>query len=183
MKFFIIHGSKGDPNAHWLLWLRQKLEEKGKEVVSPKLQDPPKKSLANWMEKFQPYLGKVNKETIFVGHSQGVAFTLNVLENIDVKVKACFLVAGFTGYMDSIKNKTFAEKEFDWKKIRANCEKFFCFASDNDPFIPVARTNEVAEKLGAEFILVKNAGHFQETNGYNEFPQLLKKINETCLTK
>ena len=80
------------------------------------------------MNVFEPHLKQLDSETIIIGHSLGPAFILSVLEKLDVQIKACFLVAGFTGILgdlefDSI-NKSFTSKQFDWKKINQNCQQF-----------------------------------------------------------
>jgi predicted alpha/beta hydrolase family esterase len=105
---------------------------------------------------------------------------LRVLEKTNVKVKAAFLVAGFlrglnNDEVDEI-NATFYDKPFDWEKIKANCGEFYCFASDNDPYVPVPQAKEVADGVGVELIMVKGAGHFNAKAGYTKFDLLLDKI-------
>ena len=75
-------------------------------------------------------------------------------------------------------NKTFTTKEFNWEKIKANCKEFYIFHSDNDPYVPLEKAKELAEKLGTEVILIKGAGHFNEESGYVEFNTLLEAIRK-----
>ena len=92
-----------------------------------------------------------------------------------VKVKAVFLIAGFCTdkripqqFQQMI--STFLDKPFNWQKIRSSCGMFFVYNSDNDPYVPLERGEELARNLGTELILVKGAEHFW----FEEFPQLLK---------
>ena len=109
-----------------------------------------------------------------------VPFALNVVERH--KIGKAFLVAGFYGKAgnDFDKSmKTFAQKKFNWEKIKSNCEKFYVFHSDNDPYIKLEKGKVLADKLGAEFIVVKDAGHFNESAGYTEF-ELLNFLIASC---
>ena len=180
MKFFIIHGAYGNPKENWFHWLKKELESKGHTVFVPELPTPENQSLENWMEIMEPYLEKIDPDTIFIGHSLGPAFILSILEKIDVEVKSCFFVSGFLGLLnnpdfDEI-NKTFTTKEFNWEKIKENCEKFYVIHSDNDPYVPLAKANELANKLNTDVIIIEGAGHFNESAGYTEFPKLLNLI-------
>src|SRR3989344_4760053 len=90
---------------------------------------------------FDKYRENLDENSILIGHSIGCAFILGVLEKLEIKIKASFLVAGFLGPLgnecyDSI-SKTFTQKEFDWKKIRNNCGTIFVYHADNDPHIPL----------------------------------------------
>lgn len=86
-----------------------------------------------------------------IGHSLGVPFLLNVLET--EPVKTAFFVAGFTG---SLNNqfaeivRTFSNRQFNWKKIKENCKKYYVFHSDNDPYVPLQKAEELARNLGTE---------------------------------
>ena len=135
MNFIIIHGVYSNPEANWFPWLKKELEAQGYEVIVPKFPTPLDQSLESWFRVFSQYEGKVNEETVLIGHSLGAAFILNYLEKANKKIKAAILAAGFhkllgTQY-DEI-NKSFIDKQFNWKKIKSSCSRFFVFASDND---------------------------------------------------
>lgn len=42
---------------------------------------------------------------------------------------------------------------------------------------PIINGEELARQLGVELSFVPNAGHFNKTAGYTEFPQLLEKLD------
>ncbi len=176
MKVFMIHGAYGDPNENWFPWLRDKLRAEGHEVIVPEFPTPENQTLEAWLNVFEQY--QVNEDTVFVGHSLGVAFILSLVEKY--KVKACFFVAGFLGEIgiqafDEI-NESFVNKQFDWEKIRNNCSKFYVYHSDNDPYVPLSKGHELAAKLSAEFRSVEGAGHFNEKAGYVKFEELYGDI-------
>ena len=185
MKFIIIHGAFGSSRENWFPWLRHKLEHLGNEVIVPDFPTPQGQSIDIWMHELNKKAPEIDSETIFIGHSVGCAFILSVLEKLKCRVKACYFVAGFIGPLgidlDKI-NKPFAQKNFDWEKIKANCEKFVLFNSDNDPFIAPAKGEELKAKLGdkAELVVVAGAGHFNKKSNYTEFPLLFDKILESA---
>lgn len=174
--FILIHGIDGNPDECFYPWLRQQLEKDSHKVYAWQLPLPPKASLNNWLKALKPRLKLVNSETVFVGRSIGPAFILRLLEITKVKVKAAFLVAGFCsdiGLPDFTPLiKPFIDKPFDWQKIRNNCGRFFVYSSDNDPFVPLQKGEELARNLDTKLTLVKGAEHFW----FEEFPQLLQDI-------
>ncbi len=181
MKFIIIHGSASNSSKNWFPWLKKELELMGQEVISPNFPNPPNQNLESWLKTFKPYFDKVDSNTIFIAHSLGPAFVLSILEKIKIKVKTCYFVSGFTGALgidlDKI-NKTFTEKEFEFSNIRSRCQKFICFASDNDPYVPLERTREFSEKINGKLIVIKKAGHFNTNAGYTTFEKLLEEIKK-----
>ena len=182
MRIYIVHGSFGNPQENWFPWLKKELERLGYEVVVPIFPTPENQSLDSWRKVFFEENPNISSNSIFVGHSLGPAFILNILERIDKQVKACFFVSGFLGKLrnpefDEI-NRTFTEREFDWEKIKENCSAFFVFHSDNDPYVPLEKAKELAQNLGTEVTIVQGAGHFNENGGYTKFPLLLEKMRE-----
>ena len=154
----------------------------GCKVFVPKFPTPENQSLENWLKVFEKYKQYLDENSIIVGHSLGPAFILNFLEKLDKPIKAAFFVSGFVGLLgnhefDNI-NKTFVDKKFDWQKIKQNCKKFYVFHSDNDPYVPLKKAEELAKNLDANLILVKNAGHFNEKAGYTKFELLLENIKK-----
>jgi len=177
MKYFLIHGSFGNPEENWFPWLKEQLEKDGNQVIVPKFPTPENQSLDSWLEVFEEYKNEIDKNTIFVGHSLGPAFILSVLENIDVKVKGCIFVAGFLGLLgneefDNV-NKTFTTKDFDWNKITSNCEQFLMFNSDNDPYVPLNHSRDMANGLGIKLNIIKGGKHLNASAGFTKFPELL----------
>ena len=176
--FILIHGTGGNPDECFYPWLRQQLEKDGHTVYAQQLPMPENQSLQSWLHAFEPYWKYVNEETCFVGRSIGPAFILRLLERTKARVKAAFLVAGFCSDigMDDFRPliKTFIEPPFDWNKIRSGCGKFFVYNSDNDPYVPLEKGRELAEKLGTKLIIVKEAEHFW----FEEFPGIFEDMKK-----
>ena len=177
---FIIHGSDGNKDAHWYPWLKEELEKRGLQVFLPQFPIEENQTLQNWLDTLKPMKEDL-KDSILVGHSLGVPFILNVLNQWDIKVKAAFLVSGFSGHLeveDEPNIDDIAKREFNWEKIKAKCDKFYVIHSDNDPYVPLKRAEELAGNLGVEVILVKDGKHFQAESGFKTFNLLLDKIKE-----
>lgn len=177
---FIIHGAYGHPGENWFPWLKKELEKLGCKVFMPKFPTPEGQNLENWLEVMKNYGQNIDKNTIFVGHSIGCAFILSLLE--ETQAKAAFLVSAFAGFLGNPQfdelNKTFVDRPFDWKQIKKNCKKLRLFHSDNDPYVPLEKAEEIAKNLGVKVLVVKGAGHFNEKAGYLEFDSLLNKIKK-----
>ena len=179
MNFFIIHGVYANPDANWFTWLKNELEKIGYEVIIPHFPTPLDQSLESWLRTISHYEYKINEDTILIGHSLGAAFILNYLEQASKKIKAAFLIAGFfkpIGSEYDKLNETFINKNFDWKKIKNNCGKFFVIGSDNDEYISIGITKDLAKSLGAKLKIIHNGGHLNKKAGFDKFPELLDLI-------
>ncbi len=179
---FIIHGSYGNPRENWFLWLKNELEKINYKVFAPALPTPQNQNLNSWLKVFQNYEQYLNTETIMIGHSLGPAFILNILEKINSPIKSCYFVSGFIGLLDNKEfdniNKTFTDKNFNWEKIKQNCRNFYIYHSDNDPYVPLNKAKELAEKLNIKVKLIKGAGHFNVNSGYTKFEELFELIKQ-----
>lgn len=181
MRAFLIHGAFGNPQENWFPWLTKELENKGYEVVAPHFPTPENQSLESWMKVWSEYEKLVDERTIFIGHSLGSAFILNILKRVQGKVKSCFFVSGFVGLLgnekfDSI-NKTFVEKTFDWEELKEHCERFVLFHGDNDPYVSVEKAEELTSMVDGKLHVIKNGGHLNSAAGFTELSQLLENIN------
>lgn len=181
----IIHGAFGNPRENWIPWLMNELEGRGCSVFAPEFPTPKNQTLDNGMRVFKEYDKYLDQNSIVVGHSLGVAFLLNVLEKRDKPIKSSFFVSGFTGALNNPEfdgiNETIAGRTFDWQSIRKNCGTFHVMHSDNDPYVPLKKAEDLAENLGAELVIVPNAGHFNADAGYTKFELILEKIlNSGC---
>jgi hypothetical protein len=179
-KVFVIHGAYGSPEENWVPWLKENLESKGLQVYIPKFPTPEGQTLEAWFRVFENFLPLLDEQSIFVGHSLGPAFILNLLEKVDTPIHSAYLVAPFVGFLNNPDfdpiNSSFVNKEFDWKKIRSNCRNFFVYSSDNDPYVPLSKGEFLRDKLEAKFTVVSGAGHFNISTGYTQFEELLADI-------
>ena len=62
------------------------------------------------------------------------------------------------------------------EKVKKNLFKSFLFISDNDPFNYFELNKEKFSELGSEIIVLPNAGHITEDDGFKELPILLDKF-------
>lgn len=178
---FIIHGSTGSKDAHWFPWLKERLEEKGLQVFLPQFPiEEGQQTLQNWLRTLEP-MKEYLPDSVTIGHSLGASFILNMLSQWDVKIRAAFFVGGFAEKHEAEGEpdmNDFAAREFDWEKIKKNCQRFYVIHSDNDPCVPLEKAQRLAKNLGVEVILIRGGGHFQEQGGFKTFDFLLEKINE-----
>ena len=115
-----------------------------------------------------------------VGHSLGAGFVLSLLEKAPVPIRASFLIAGFLGALglpdyDCI-NQSFVGKDFDWELIKHNGGTITVVAGDNDPYVPVAKGQELASLLSVSLDVVPGGGHLNAEFGFTSFPLLLEKM-------
>jgi serine hydrolase len=177
---FIIHGAYGNPEENWSPWLTKELEKRGYTVTVPQFPTPDGQSLTNWMKAFASYKDKLTPDSLLIGHSIGVAFILSLLENLSQPVHGVFLVSGFISDLnneqfDSI-NASFYKKSFQWDTIKNN--NFYIFHGDNDPYVPLEKAEELAEKLESNVIVIKDGGHLNNDAGFSTFPELLEVIKK-----
>lgn len=179
----ILQGAGETQKSYWLPYLKKGLEEKGYKVWLPQLpeNDNPK------LEKTLPFIlknGKINPETVMIGHSAGVPFTLSVLEKIKTKIKLAVMVAGLSEPSTNDPEitawqKAFLQESYNWEEIKAHCGEFVFINAVNDPWgCNEKQGRKMFDKLGGTLIINKE-GHMGSDSfkqPYKEFPLLLKLI-------
>ncbi|MBP0614122.1 RBBP9/YdeN family alpha/beta hydrolase [Jiella mangrovi] len=173
----VLHGAHGGPDTNWFPWLHAELERNGTDVVRPRFPTPEGQSIDAWMAAYAEAVPHSVKGTILVGHSLGAAMALRVIERATEPFAGLFLAAPFAGALglpdyDPINASFFAEP-FEWKTIRqlrgTSC---CCWAGDDDPYVPLARSQEVADHLGVPLKVVAGGGHLNDETGFASFPSL-----------
>ena len=180
----ILQGAGETQKSFWLPYAKGELEKKGYKVWLPQLPgiDNPK------LKEVLPFIlknGEFNQETTMIGHSAGAPIILSVLENIKVKIKLAIMVAGLTEPSTKDKDitkwqKDFLQDEYDWKKIKAHCEKFVFINAVNDPWgCNDKQGRKMFDKLGGTLI-VNEEGHMGSDSfnqPYKKFPLLIALID------
>ncbi len=176
---FIIHGTGGSPEGNWFPWLKTELQKQQYQVFVPRFPTPENQNLENWLETFERYKKYVTKDTIFIAHSVGPSFVCSLLEGLDFSVQACLFASGFLWklghpYFDTL-NASFTERDFDWEKIRKNCEYFYMCHGSDDPYVPLRNAREMSFGLWIQIDIIEAGKHLNTENGYTDFPYLLEK--------
>jgi uncharacterized protein len=176
----IIHGSYGNPGENWFPWLSEEIVKLGHAALVPEFPTPDAQSLDTWKSAFKEQVGELTRDMILVGHSLGPGFILSLLEDSTSSITGTFLVSGFLGELgnddfDSI-NKTFVCREFDWDRIKQNAGEVYLYNSDNDPYVPLSKGEELSKKFGVPLTIIKNGGHINASAGFQSFPKLLEDI-------
>lgn len=111
----------------------------------------------------------------------GAAFALRLVERAVDPVAGLFLAAGFVGALglpdyDAI-NHSFFAAPFNWAGIRERKGRAYrCWAGENDPYVPVPRSQDVADCLEAPLEVISEGGHLNDETGFTTFPQLRDAI-------
>lgn len=174
-----MHGAHGGPDTNWFPWLHATLEAVGINVVRPRFPTPEGQSLSAWLDAYDLAVQSLPAPTILVGHSLGAAFALRLIER--EPVAGLFLAAGFVGALglpdyDTI-NQSFFVAPFDWAAIRGRKGRVCrCWAGENDPYVPVSRSQDIATRLEAPLEIVSGGGHLNSETGFTTFPQMRDAI-------
>ena len=182
LRVIVLHGAHGGPETNWFPWLHAALNAEGIEVLRPRFPTPQGQSLAAWLETYDAAVRPLPPApTILVGHSLGAALALRLVERAAEPCAGLFLAAGFVGALglpeyDTI-NESFFAGLFDWAGIRERkgsaCR---CWAGDDDPYVPLSRSQDVADRLKAPLEIVPGGGHLNSETGFDTFPQLRDAI-------
>lgn len=174
----LLHGARGSPDTNWFPWLATELAGRNVSVSRPRLPTPDGQSLPAWLDAYDRAVpSRPTLPTILVGYSLGAAFALRLVERAREPFAGLFLVAGFDGALglpdyDDI-NRSFFATPFDWTAIRERrgpaCR---CWAGEDDPYVPLPRSREVADRIGAFLAVVPGGGHLGAAAGFGPFPAL-----------
>lgn len=179
----LVHGWDGSPDEDWFPWAQKEFQNRGWEVISPRMPDSESPRIESWLKELNKMAADYDEETLFIGHSIGCQAIMRFLENQNKKAKGAIFVAGWFNLVNLEDEeaeaiaKPWIETPINTIKVRENLGFSIILLGDNDLWVPLAETQSAFEqKLGSKVIVVPNAGHFTSDDGYTELPDLLKLI-------
>lgn len=188
-RVFIIHCWGDAPNDNWYPWLKRQLEEKGFEVNVPEMPDTATPKIETWVSGLASFVGELNQETYFVGHSVGCQAILRYLATQSGVAGGVVLVTPWLR-LKGIDDPEEYEVIKEWvdtplllDEAKNHSQRFSVILSDSDPFVFVEDGEIFKDKLGAEIIIEQSKGHItKKDDGITELPsaleELLKMANE-----
>ncbi len=184
-RIFIVHRWDGTPESDWYHWLKKELEKKGFEVLIPEMPDTSKPKIDVWVSHLKKLVGKLDKDTYFVGHSIGCQTIMRFLEkeNYNSKVgKVVFVASWFK--LDNLEDeevkaiaKPWIDTSIEFNKVKQKISKLVVFLSNNEPYGFVEYNSEIfKDELGAKVVIEKEKGHFTEEDGITKLNEVLNEF-------
>lgn len=177
-RVFLIHGWKGKPSGNWFPYLSLELKANGFEVNAPHMPGADSPKVKEWISFLKDYVGRPDKETYFVGHSLGCIAIARYLEALPARAKVggCVFVAGFSGRINVPEIAEFYSMPFDHEKAKSHSDNFAMIFSDNDSYVPMEKSLEMAKQFGAKTILERGKGHFTARENVTTLPSALSAL-------
>ena len=169
MKAIIFHGWGASSKDNWFPWLKSELEKKGHEVYCPDLPNTQSPIQKEWLN-VALNLTEYDENTILIGHSLGTVLIMRILEKINKKIKAAFLVSSFDEDLGIPEINNFFDQPFDYEKIKSN--KLYMLSSDNDPYIPLPIAERLSKNLNCKLTVFKAMEHLSQGTDNFKFPEL-----------
>lgn len=184
-RVIIVHGWASNDQDGWFPWLRHELESRDFQVDIPNMPHPMVPTIDDWVLALAKASGKVDSDTVFIGHSIGCQTVLRFLETIDTPIRGAVFVAGFLKdlVLDPDEPKEIAapwlETPIQLEKLRAIIPRSIAIFSDNDRFIPLKENSESFEnRLGSTVVIDHGKKHFAGDQGITELPSALDAVLE-----
>lgn len=179
-KVFIVHRWGENSKSDWLPWLAEELREKGLEVFTPDMPNTDEPEINAWVSKLDEIVGTPDEETFFVGHSIGCQTILRYLEKQNIKVGGAVFVAGWFD-LENINDereiaRPWLETPIDLEKVKQVLPKSVLIISDNDPYGAFEENKNKFAELGAETVVMKDAGHITAEDGFDKLPEVLEQL-------
>ena len=184
-KIIILHGVTSHDQRHRFQRLKQEMSKQGVEVLIPNLPNTDNPSHTEQLAFLQKgYAGKLDENTIIIGHSLWCLLWAAFLLETGKKIKKLISTGPVFDHMPEIKQFPVTTPYIAWikidtKKLETLLDEHIVFISKTDPFIPYEKATEYYNKNFSKALLVHfdDKGHFSDKVGnLTEFPELLNYI-------
>lgn len=180
MHFYIVHGYQASPESHWFPWLKRQLTAAGHTVDTISLPNSNAPELDDWVEAIGRVIARPSADTCFITHSLGGIALLHYLTALEGEweLPGLFIVSGFVEKLRVIPELDgfVGQAHVDVPSLKDHIAHVEVFVSTNDVLVDPALTRRLAGALSATLTTVEDGGHFLESDGYIEFPQLWQRI-------
>lgn len=177
---FLIHSLNGNTIDSFAGSVEKFCKENNIDYYYPIFPIRAEASPESWGKILDEYKGKgiLSSDSMVISHSIGTKIIPKYLVKNNLNIDTFVSVAGFVDYsgtrtdyiVDVMKVTKVSDEEFD--KCKNLIKNRFSIYSDNDSNSPLEKCVKYADKLNAEKILVKGAGHFTIKDGITKIDEL-----------
>lgn len=184
----ILHGLRATADDNWFPWLKQELEKNEYQVWVPDLPGADHPVASHWVQYLMSSSWEFN-QSLIIGHSAGAVAALYLAQSLpeQIHLKGVVAVSAFLSVLPEAELyqelKDLHDIPFDFAKMRAGCDNFLFVHSDNDPYCPLAGTEQLVQQTQGSLELLRGGRHFstEDNPGFKEFPRLLELIQNHLL--
>ncbi|OOM80225.1 alpha/beta fold hydrolase [Clostridium sp. BL-8] len=179
---YVIHGYTSSSEAEWFPWLKEQLKNSPVKIYIPNMPDSQDPHLESWLKHLRKNILDINENTIFIGHSLGCVTALRYILEKNIKIKGVILVSGFINEnpMDEQTEglQEFVDGSLDIERIKSLIPSRIVITATDDDIVPTESTQNLAESLDANLIILSSGKHFIARDGYTNFPVVLNEIRK-----
>lgn len=177
---YVIHGYTASPEENWFPWLIDNAQQHQVSLKVLRLDPSMVPNLNVWEQQMQQQIEAIDEESIFIAHSLGCIATLHFLSKKlqQQKIKKLILVAGFNtglGRLPQVDPFIDAAK-IDFELLKQQISHRVVIYSQADTHVLPQFSLEQAHCLEAEIIVAKHQGHFIDSEGCTELPEVWQLI-------
>lgn len=176
---YVIHGYTANSKSNWFPYLKENLKTENVKVHIFDMPNSTHPLFKEWLSHLEGQITETREKSIFIGHSLGCAAILSYLmDKKPQNAESIFLVSGFAEKSPIKELSGFMQKKADYRWIMENIPNRFVISAKDDDIVPSRYSEELAEKIKAQFILLKQGGHFIDRDGFKEFPLLVELVRK-----
>jgi len=183
MQIYLVHRWDGNPDSDWYPWLKKQLENKGINIIIPKMPDNPE--IDKWVGILRKKVKNLDKNTYFIGHSIGCQTIMRYLQTLqdNIEIGGLIFVAGWFRLQnledEEVEEmvKPWLEDNIDFSKIKNKTKNISAIFSTNDKYVDFEENSKLfRDKLNAKIIKIKDKGHFTSEDNIIELHEILKEL-------
>ncbi len=173
MRVVLIHGYNSSPEENFHPWLARELKARGFEVIAPKLPLVEEPNVTECIQALALAVGRLDENTIIVGHSLGGVLALRYLEAAEAaSIPRATILVGAPYQTKSEKIRGVFLSEFDYDVVAWKAREFLIVHDKEDKLVPFDHAEKYARMLQGELVPTTGDDHFME----KEYPVLLEII-------
>ncbi|MGE8561356.1 MAG: RBBP9/YdeN family alpha/beta hydrolase [Acinetobacter sp.] len=176
----VVHGYTASPEENWYPWIQQTADQQHYSLKVLRLDPSTKPQLQVWQQQMAEQIGRLDENSIVIAHSLGTIAALHYLSKnlTDQRIKQLVLVAGFNGRLGRLDDVSpfIDAAQIDFDLLKNQIEHRVVIYSEGDKHVLPKFSLEQARSLDAKVIAAKHQGHFIDSEGCTELPEVWQTI-------
>jgi len=181
----VVHGYTAGPDENWYPWIQQKAKEEQVSLKVLRLDPSTTPRLETWQKQMQEQIEGIDENSIFIAHSLGTIAALHYLSHKlkQQKIKQLVLIAGFNGRLGRLEevNPFIDAAQIDLDLLKQQIQERVVIYSEGDDRVTPKFSLEQAESLDAQVIKAQHFGHFIDSQGCTELPEVWQSIEPNLI--